>query len=237
MGELFLQIILFIYHSIAFQNLGLTIVLIAIATRLIFHPFVKQQTHYSKKMNELQPHLSALKTKHKDNQQAFARAQMELFKEHGINPLMGCLPAIVQIIVLFGLLGAMNKILTMELNTNFFIWNLAKPDAYKVSNIPFQIPGVLVIIAAITQFVQTKMMLPNPPKVRKEDRPSEKKEKESFTEEFAQAQSSMVWMFPLMFLFFGTLWPSGLALYWSTSSVLAIVQQNRILKMPAISKK
>lgn len=227
MGEIFLQIILFIYNSIAFQNLGLTIILIAVATRLIFYPFIKQQTHYSRKMNELQPHLSSLKTKHKNDQQAFAKAQMDLFKEHGINPLMGCLPAIVQIVVLFGLLGAMNKILTMELNTHFFIWNLATPDAYKIANLPFQVPGVLVVIAALTQFIQTKMMLP-PPKVRREDKPNEKKEKESFTEEFVQAQSSMVWMFPLMFLFFGTLWPSGLALYWSTSSLLAIVQQRRI---------
>ncbi len=228
MGDLFLQIILFVYHSIALQNLGLTIIVIAIITRVIFFPFIRQQTHYSKKMSELQPHLSALKAKHKNNQQEFARAQMELFREHGINPVMGCLPAIVQIIVLFGLLGAMNKILTMNLNTSFLVWNLAKPDAYKIANIPFQIPGLLVVLAALTQFIQTKMMLPPPPKVRKEDKPGEKKEKEDFTESFTQAQSSMVWMFPLMFLFFGTLWPSGLALYWTTSSILAIVQQYRI---------
>lgn len=236
MGELFLQIILFIYHSIAFQNLGLTIIFIAVFSRVIFYPFIKQQTHYSKKMHELQPHLSALKNRHKNDQQAFAKAQMELFKQHGINPLMGCLPAIVQIIVLFGLLGAMNKILTMDLNTHFFIWDLAKPDAYKVANIPFQIPGFLVFLAALTQFIQTKMMLPSPPAIRKEDKPSEKKEKESFSTEFAQAQSSMVWMFPLMFLFFGTLWPSGLALYWSASSVLAIVQQYRISGLGGLQK-
>lgn len=225
MGDFFLQIILAIYKTVGLNNLGLTIIEIAVFTRLLFYPLMKQQLHYSKKMNELQPQIAHLKTKHKDNQQAFAQAQMALFKELGINPAVGCLPSLIQIVILFGLLGAMNQILRMGLNTNFLIWNMAKPDAYKFAGLPFAIPGLLVVIAALTQFMQTKMMLPTPPQVRKEDRAVEKKEKESFMEEFAASQSSMVWMFPLIFLVFGTQWPSGLALYWSVSSVLGIIQQ------------
>lgn len=228
MGKIFLDIILFIYNTIAFNNLGVAIIEISVLTRVIFYPFIKQQTHYSKKMAELQPHLSALKEKHKGNQQAFAQAQMELFKQHGVNPAAGCLPSIVQIVVLFGLLGAMNEILKMQVNTNFWIWDMAKPDAYHFSGIPFAIPGALVVIAAATQFVQTKMMMPAAPKIRKEDKPAEKAEKSDFMSEFAEAQSSMIWMFPLMFLFLGTQWPSGLALYWSVSSLLMIVQQYQV---------
>lgn len=228
MGDFFLQIILFIYNTVAFHNLGVAIMEIAVLSRVVFYPFVKQQTHYSKKMAELTPHLNALKEKHKDNKQAFAQAQMELFKQHGVNPAAGCLPAIVQIVVLFGLLGAMNQILTMNLNTNFWIWNMAKPDAYNVSGMPIAVPGILVVLAALTQFIQTKMMMPTPPPIHKEDKPKEKEEKKGFMGEFAEAQSSMIWMFPLMFLFLGTQWPSGLALYWTVSSLLAIVQQYRI---------
>lgn len=227
-GEFFLQIILFIYNTVAFQNLGVAIIEIAVLSRVVFYPFIKQQTHYSKKMAELTPHINALKEKHKGNQQAFAQAQMLLFKEHGVNPAAGCLPSIVQIVVLFGLLGAMNQILTMNVNTNFWIWNMAKPDAYSISGLPIAVPGVLVILAAATQFIQTKMMMPTPPAIHKEDKPKEKEEKKGFMNEFAEAQSSMIWMFPLMFLFLGTQWPSGLALYWTVSSVLAIWQQYRI---------
>jgi YidC/Oxa1 family membrane protein insertase len=163
-GDLFLQLILFIYNTVAFQNLGVAIIEISLLSRLIFYPFIKQQTHYSRKMSELQPHLANLKEKHKDNKQAFATAQMDLFKQHGVNPAAGCLPAVVQIVVLFGLLGAMNHILTMKLNTSFVIWNMAKPDALKIAGLPFAVPGVLVVVAAITQFVQTKMMMPPPAK-------------------------------------------------------------------------
>ncbi|KKU91143.1 MAG: 60 kDa inner membrane insertion protein [Microgenomates group bacterium GW2011_GWA1_48_10] len=235
-GDFFLQVILFIYNTIAFQNLGVAIVEIAILSRLIFYPFIKQQTHYSRKMNELQPHLKALKEKHKGNQQAFAAAQMELFKQHGVNPAAGCLPAVVQIVVLFGLLGAMNNILTMKLNTRFLIWDMAQPDRMNISGLPVAIPGILVVVAAATQFIQTKMMMPTPPAVRKEDKPAEKEEKKEFMQEFAEAQSSMVWMFPLLFLFLGTQWPSGLALYWSTSSLLAIGQQYRISGLGALEQ-
>lgn len=231
MGEIFLNIILFIYNSVAFHNLGIAIVEVAVLTRVIFYPFIKQQAHYGKKMAELQPHLNALKEKHKGNQQAMAVAQMALFKEHGVNPAAGCLPAVVQIVVLFGLLGAMNKILTMNLNTTFLIWNMAHPDAYSLAGLPFKIPGILVIIAAGTQYIQTRLMMPVSPVVKPASAsPSagSVEVKKGFMEEFAEAQGSMMWMFPLMFLFLGTQWPSGLALYWSISSLLAIVQQVRI---------
>ena len=229
MDNLFLQIILYIYDTVAFQNLGVAIIEISVLSRIIFYPFAKQQVVYSQKMAELQPHLNALKEKHGDNKQAFATAQMELFKTHGVNPAAGCLPAIVQIVILFALLGALNKILTMNLNTTLWIWNMAKPDMFTVSGIPFNLPGILVALAALTKFIQTKMMMPAAaPKIRKEDKPVEKKEKSDFASEFAEAQSSMIWMFPLMFLFLGTQWPSGLALYWTVSSVLAIAQQYKI---------
>lgn len=227
MSELFLNIILFIYNTAAFQSLGLAIIEIAILTRVVFYPFLKQQMTYSKKMAELQPHLNALKEKHKGNQQAMAAAQMELFKQHGVNPAAGCLPAIVQIVVLFGLLGALNNIFKMSVNTQFVIWDMARPDAYHVSGLPFALPGILVVIAAATQFLQTKMMMPSAP--APQDKALVKaEEKKGFAEEFAEAQGSMLWMFPLMFLFLGTQWPSGLALYWSVGSLLAIYQQYRV---------
>ena len=123
----------------------------------------------------------------------------------------------------------MNEILKMKINTVFLIWDMAKPDAYKIAGLPFMIPGILVIAAAATQYIQMKMMMPTPPKIRQEDKPKEVAEKAGFMESFVESQASMVWMFPLIFLLFGTQWPSGLALYWSTSSLLMILQQ---LKMP-----
>lgn len=225
MGEIFLNSLLWIYHTLAFENLGVAIIEISILSRVVLFPFLRQQTTYGKKMSQLTPHINALKEKHKDDKQAYAQAQMALFKEHGVNPAAGCLPAVVQIALLFGLLGALNKLLVMKLNTHFLFWDMAQPDTFAISGIPFAIPGTLVILAAATQYVQTKLMMPTPPPVHKEDKPKEKEEKTGFMEEFAKSQASMMWMFPLMFLFIGTRWPSGLALYWTTSSLLVVAQQ------------
>jgi len=234
MGNLFLDLLLFIYNTIAFHSLGVAVVEIAILSRLIFYPFIKQQTHYSRKMAELSPHIAALKDKHKDNKQAFAQAQMELFKEHGVNPAAGCLPSIVQLVVLIGLYGAIGELVKRHgINLQFFIWDMAKPDAYAISGVPFAVPGILVILAAATQFVQTKMMLPATPvnKINKINENNKDNKKDGdFMSEFADAQQSMIWMFPLLFLFLGTqkTFPSALALYWSVSSILMIAQQYKI---------
>ena len=228
MDDIFLQVVLLVYNTIGLQNLGLAIIEIAVLSRVIFYPFIKQQLNYSKKMGELQPHINALKEKHGKDKQAFAKAQMELYKEHGFNPASGCLSSIVPIVVMIILFGALNKILLMPVNTSFWIWDMAKPDIIHLNGLNFPIPGILVIIAALTQFIQSKMMMPQPPVIRKEDKVVEKKEKADFATEFSQAQSSMIWMFPLMFLWFGTQWPSGLALYWSVTSVVSIWQQYKI---------
>jgi YidC/Oxa1 family membrane protein insertase len=224
MSDIFLQAVLLVYNTIGFQNLGISIIEIAILSRIIFWPFLKQQLEYGKKMGELQPHINALKEKHGKDQQAFAKAQMDLYKEHNFNPASGCLSSIVPIVVMILLFGALNQVLTLGLNINFLIWNMAKPDVFHLSGINFALPGVLVIIAAATQFIQSKMMMP----VTKAVVVKDPNKKEDFASEFAQAQSSMIWMFPLMFLWFGTQWPSGLALYWSVTSVIAIFQQYSI---------
>ncbi len=239
-GNTFFQIILLVYNTIGLSNLGLAIVEIAILTRLIFYPFIKQQAHHTKKMAEIQPHLSALKEKHKGNQQAFAAAQMELFKEHGVNPAGGCVPALVQLVVIIGLYSAMGTILRGNYNRQFIIWDMGKPDVFRLPNIPFNLPGILVIVAALTQFVQTKMMMPakaTVPVPSKAPAKGEVKKEPGFMEEFAEAQGSMAWMFPLFFLFLGTQpnFPAGLALYWSVSSLIAIVQQYRLTGLGSLA--
>lgn len=234
-GQFFLELLRFVYSTIGFQNLGVAVIEIAVLSRLILYPFIKQQTHYSKKMSELQPHLNELKAKHKGDKQAFAQAQMALFKEHGVNPAAGCLPSIVQMVVMIGLYSAIGQLVKEHgINLQFFSWNMAHPDLIKIPvALPLGLkglPGILVIFSAATQFIQTKMMLPSAPNAPQNKALVKKDEekKSDFMGEFAEAQSSMVWMFPLMFLFIGLSLPSALALYWSVSSAIMIGQQYRI---------
>jgi YidC/Oxa1 family membrane protein insertase len=229
MSEAFLNFIIFLYNLL-FHNFGLTVIALAILTRIVFYPLTKSQLKYSQKMNELKPKLDELSRRHKNDKQKLQAAQLALYKEHGINPAAGCLPLVLQLIIFGFLYNAFYKALNIGLNTGFGPWNLAMPDVVKI---PFEknqlaIPGILVILAAITQFIQSKMMMPEPVSIKKEDKPREKEEKTEFADEFASAQGQMIILFPLMFLFFGTQWPSGLALYWTASTILAIIQQYQL---------
>ncbi len=235
--NLFVTLLQLVYDSIGVHNLGIAVVEIAVLSKIVLYPFLKQQGHYQKKMGELQPHLNALKEKHKGDKQAFAAAQMDLYKQHGVNPAAGCLPSIVQIAVLLGLYSAIGTFTTKHgINTVFLGVDMAKPNIFHIGGFPYPLPGLIVIAAALTQFIQTKLMMPmmaspqtaKPAELGK-DKPGEKKE-EDFMTEFAQAQSSMIWLFPLLFLFWGTQknFPAALALYWSVGSVIAIWQQYRI---------
>ncbi|MDD2822603.1 MAG: YidC/Oxa1 family membrane protein insertase [Candidatus Daviesbacteria bacterium] len=226
--------------------LGLSIILLTVLIRLLVWPFMQTQLKSARKMAELKPHLDFLKTKHKGDKQALASAQMALYKEHGINPAGGCIPALIQIPIIIALyqtilaffntsgLENINKALYVKdwhfltpPNLDFFGLNLAtKPSDFGQYGI------LLLLIPVVTgalQLIQSKMMAPEKPiKEYPSDSPKEKKEKESTEDSMAMMQSQMMFMMPLMVGYFAFSFPIGLALYWNTFTVLGIIQQYKI---------
>lgn len=134
---------------------GFAIIALTVIFRLILHPFFKQQIESQQKLTALKPKMSELEKKHKDDKTRLQQAQLDLYKEHGINPASGCLFAIVQIPIFIGLYQTLrhfvdaasstivvnninkvlySKLLTLKtLDPNFFIYNLAlAPQHYKI---------------------------------------------------------------------------------------------------------
>jgi YidC/Oxa1 family membrane protein insertase len=229
MGQIFslldgviLQTLLFLYN-ILFQNIGLAIIALTLIIRSVLLPILLPAAKAQKKMADLKPKLDELKVKHADDKKKFQEEQLNLYKEHGINPLTGCLPNIVQIIILLALynvlhkyLGANAKINGHAVNTLFLWLNLSKPDVLYI----------LPLVAGVTQFILSKMMLPTKVlKVHKGDSKIEKKEKEDFAETMAEVQGQMVYMMPIMTAVISVNFPSGLALYWVVGNIFSIVQQ------------
>lgn len=217
-------------------NFGWAIIALTSVLRLITTPLVFTSLKASKKMQDLAPDLAILKEKHKDDKQALMTAQSELYKKNGLNPAAGCLPQIFQIVILIALFNAFNTILSTPpteilakinpllyssnkldqgtvLSTQFFSWNLIHPDIYKIPGLPIPLPGFLLLVSAIVQFLSSKMMMP------------EKKIQTDKDDAMAASQEQMVYMFPLMTLLFGAQFPSGLVLYWLVFSALSMVQQ------------
>lgn len=232
-------------------GLGFSIVFLTIFVRVLLAPLTAVQLKSAAKTAQLRPKLADLAKKHGGDKQALARAQMELYRQHGVNPAAGCLPLILQIPVFIALyqvlfrvlgnsgdLGGINQLIypalaflkVDSLDVGFFGLNLAaRPsDFAKLGVHLLLIPP----ITAVLQFWQSKLMMPprqdsSGPSAQKTT-PGDKKP--SIEESLSQMQSQMVWLMPAMIGFFSFGFPVGLSLYWNIFTLFGILQQHLVNK-------
>jgi len=135
-------------------NWGLVIILFSIIIKVVLYPLSKKSMHSMRKMSSLQPQITELKEKYKNNSQKQHVAMMELYKKEGINPMGGCLPMLLQMPVFFALYPVIGK--AFELRQAMFIpyWivDLSRPD-------PF---FILPVAMGLSMFIQTKSTMKDP---------------------------------------------------------------------------
>lgn len=240
-------------------SLGLAIIILTVVIRILIWPFMSSQIRSTKKMADLKPHLDKLKEKHKDDKQGLAQAQMLLYKEHGVNPAGGCLPSLIQIPIFIALYQAIFAFFEgahgLE-RINYFLYNKAwslssSPDpnflginlTYKpadfiskfTSDPMVALPILLVpIITGLLQFVQSKMMYPQPVKEYPSDSPKERGEKEKTEDAMTAMQGQMMFLMPIMVGYFAFNFPVGLAIYWNSFTLLGILQQYKVAGLGGI---
>jgi YidC/Oxa1 family membrane protein insertase len=223
--------------------MGLAIIGFSFALRFILNPLTKPYMESMKRMKEFEPQLAKLKERHKDDKKKLLEAQTEFYKQKGINPGGGCLPYLLQIVVLIALFNVFTRVLAPNgdvvgkfnellysplrfeegttINTRFLYLDITRPDSFKVSFLPFAIPGPILILAALFQFLASKMMTP----YQKIEQKIAKKTPGSTDDMQVTMQKSMSLTFPLFTLIFGLSFPSGLALYWLLFSFWQLWQQ------------
>lgn len=130
---------------------GWSLIVVTIIIRLIILPLMIKQTKNAKAMQVLQPEIQKLKEKYssKDQktQQKLQQETMALFQKHGVNPMAGCFPLLIQMPILVGFYHAIMR--TRAIAQDSFLWfDLGAKDPYYI----------LPIIAGVTTFIQQKMM-------------------------------------------------------------------------------
>ena len=191
-------------------NYGVSILFLTLLVKLMLSPLTRKSQMSMFKMQGLQPEVEKLKTKYKNDKQRLAKAQMELFKKNGANPLGGCLPMILQLPIFFALFRTLQLSFEMR-QAPFMLWigDLSMPDTLFV--LPFSIPflgsnlNILPLIMTVASFFQMKL---NP--------------KTPSADPQAQMQQKMMSFMPLMFAFILYKMPSGLTLYWTVSTLFSI---------------
>ena len=129
-------------------NYGLAIIIITCILKLLFFPLTHKSYKSMKDMQKLQPKMTELKEKFKNDRDAMNKAVMELYKTHKVNPMGGCLPMIVQIPVFFGLYRALMYSIELR-HAPFYLWitDLSAKDPYYITP----------VVMGVTMFIQQKM--------------------------------------------------------------------------------
>jgi len=225
------------------QNLGIAILVFSVALIFLLRPLTKPYLESMKKIKAMEPQMAKIKKKYGSDKMKISQAQAELYKENKVNPAAGCLPYILQFIILIALFRVFTGVLTGNvitnvdrflytplkftqnetLNTKFWYLDITKPDKLKllIPGIPDFIPGIFVILAALAQFASVKITAP----YLSEEEKMAKKTKGGADDMQVAMTQSMTYTLPLITLYFGLTFSSGIALYWLVFSVVSAWQQ------------
>ena len=214
--------LLFLHNYI--PNYGFVLIVFSVFIKILVYPLTNKSYASTKKMQAIQPMLNDLREKHKNDQRKFAQAQMALFKEHGVNPLSGCIPILLQMPLLFALFTVFRSSIELR-GAPFMLWisDLSRPDA--VFDLGINIPlygnqvAILPLLMGITMFIQMKMT-PTP--------------------QSGGQQKFMLYFMNGFFVLIFNQFPSGLVLYYTLFNVLTILQQKYLIpqsSLGALKKK
>ena len=226
------QLLGFIYGFVG--NYAFSIVLFTIFVKLLLFPLNAAQIKSSREMQAVQPKMKALQEKYKNDKEMLNTKTLELYKEHKVNPLAGCLPIFIQMPIIFALFGTLKEPakyvllkgapLSNEALSQGFLWvkDLALPDTLGLifptaPTFLAGLPGLMPIIAAVLTYFQMTTMYKG--------------------QEVNEQMKMMNNIFPIMILFMSQGLSAGLMVYWVVSTLFSIVQQKVFSAIPKEESK
>lgn len=235
--------ILRILYSVT-HNYGLAIILLTIIIRVLLYPLMQKQMTSMRETQKIQPLMQEIQKKYKNDKERLNQELMKLYKEHKVNPMGGCLPLLIQmpiLILFFQVLRGFEYLdpVTQEV-AGGFLWipneiiyqgekiaGLAAPDHLfgEIGGYPV---GILPVLVGLSMYIQQKLTTPSAPAAGQSN---------SAPSSAAGTQKMMTTIMPIMIGFISFTLPSGLSLYWFTSTLFGIGQQLLINKKDPEVKK
>ena len=191
---------------------GIIILVLTLVIKLLLMPLTYKNFISSAKMRVLKPEMDAINEKHKDGDMLKKQqATMDLYRKAGVNPASGCLPMLVQMPVLYAMFRFFPA--SIELRQQSFLWadDLSTYDS--VLALPFSIPAygshvsLFTILMAASTMIYTAINSKQMP--QQQGMPNMK---------------LMMYLFPVMMLFFMNSLPAGLSYYYLLANVISILQ-------------
>jgi YidC/Oxa1 family membrane protein insertase len=201
------------YLRMVTPNYGWAIVVLTIFVRICLHPLTLKSQKSAFAMQKLQPLVKELREKYKDDKRLQNQKMMELWKEHGVNPMGGCLPMLLQLPIFMGLWRSLYQNAALR-HAPFMLWidDLSKPDGLLIFDEPMFLVGrsfnLLPILCGVTMMISQRLMATP-----------------SADPQVQQQQKMMRIIMPLMFPLMLYSMPSGLMLYFLCSTGFGAAEQ------------
>jgi YidC/Oxa1 family membrane protein insertase len=212
--------LVFLYNTIAFEDLGLAIIFLTILIRLILFPLFQKSTRHQMVMQEIQPKMKKLQEEHKKDMQKQSEAMMALYKEHRINPFSGIGLLFLQLPILIALFGIFSDIFSPEAMDTLYSF-VARPTELHTSFLGLlnltESNLVVVGLAALLQYVQMHMIFPK----KAPGEPLSPEDKMS---------RNMACIGPVITIAVFYNFPAAIGLYWVVTTLFSIGQQYFITK-------
>ncbi|MCB9803071.1 membrane protein insertase YidC [Candidatus Nomurabacteria bacterium] len=213
------NLLVFLYDTVAFRDIGVAIILITLIIRLILYPLSKQAIKSQKDLQTIQPEIEAIKEKYKDDKEKMGPEIMALYKTKKINPFGSCLPLLVQLPFLI----AMYRVFFNELKEGAsfdagslysFVSNPGALNPIAFGFVNFADKSLLLaVLAGGAQFWQSKMMMNK----SKSNNPA------------AAIGNQMMYFMPIITVVIGSQFPAGLTFYWLLTTLFSVLQQYMVL--------
>jgi len=219
-----LNLLVFLYNTAAFRDLGIAIILLTVVIKLVLYPLSKKAIVSQKAMQDLQPKINELKEKYKDDKQQQSVALMALYKDNKINPFSSCLPILIQLPFLIAVFRIFRDDLNKHLELVYtFIYRPETINHIAFGFLDLSKPSVYIaVLAGLAQFVQAKMMMAKKDKKTVDLAKAGDKKSDDMT---TIMNKQMLYLMPALTIFIGISLPGGLTFYWLVVTLLTALQQ------------
>ena len=217
------SLLIFINNTVG-GNPGLAIIIFTVIVRLATLPLTLKSLQSSRNMQAVQPLVKVVQQRYKDDKQKQQQEVMRIYSEHGVNPMLGCLPMLLQLPIFFALYQALIGLVTPQVHVDLpMLWvpavsatgavqaPFAQPFLWIPSLAGFDPLYIMPVISVLAQFLQQKMSIPFG--YSKTADPQQ------------QTMNRMMTWMPIFFMVFYINFASGAVLYWAASSLFGAVQQ------------
>lgn len=230
--------LILLYEFLPGRDLGLAIIVLTVLVRLLLSPLLTRQFRSQRALTVLQPQMAEIRSKTKDRAEQ-SRRLLALYKEHGVNPASGCLPLLVQLPVLWAMFAVLRDgIRTEALSALYpFVPNPGAVDSVAFGTVNLAQSALqrtaeatvvvwpAVALAVLTGFV-TYWQMRLTPGTQTHTAADDKTPAEQAMHRMSR---QMLFIAPITTAYFSFTFPSGLALYWLVSTLVAVAQQRYLL--------